>query len=246
MHAIQTYDTVDQAHAAAVVLLQELIHQYRDQSVLLMTSGGSNLSLVDGLFSETLPAELTVSVLDERYDASPEINTFQQFLQLPIANRCLAEGVALIDTQLESGQTHQQHADAFEEALRRWRANNPDGVVVATLGLGEDGHISGVMPYPDQPEWFGTTFVETDRWVVGYDAQDRNPYPLRTTTTLAFLREQIDDAVLLVTGAAKKNAWESIWTQTDQLEVVPARVLHQMKRVQICVDRAADQLTDLA
>lgn len=244
MQIVPQFPTADHAFTAAADRLVEMMYQYYDIPVLLMSSGGSNLGLIDALVDQKMPKDLTVSVLDERFSQSPEENTFLQLMQRPFYRYSLSKGVRFIETSVQQGQTLVHHAAEFSRALRSWQEEHPDGVILATIGIGDDGHISGVMPYPEDPAFFTDQFCNPDQWVVGYDAGQKNPYPYRTTTTLSFLTDQISDAVVCVTGAKKQQAWEQLFVDTTDLAPIPSRVLHQMKQVQIYTDRPSPSVSN--
>lgn len=196
------------------------------EPILFLASGGSALELLEHL---NIPENMTVSVLDERYSTDLLINNFSQ-LSTKI------QAVHVIDTRAQEGETLEQFAERFEQGLRSWKDENPNGKIVITQGMGPDGHTSGIMPYPENPELFETLFGDPKRWIVGYDATGKNEFPLRATTTLSFLRTQVDSSIAYITGENKKAALERVLAKDGSLAETPARIMREMKQVIMYTD----------
>lgn len=124
----------------------------------------------------------------------------------------------------------------LEASLHGWMAAHPDALVIATMGIGADGHTAGVMPFPEDETYFHKTFLDAERWVVGYDAGTKSPYPDRVTTSLAFLRDIVSSAVVYAVGTDKRSALERILASTGSLAETPARILSEMSRVDVFTD----------
>jgi len=168
---------------------------------------------------------LTIGVLDERYDIKGENNNFVQLSQTGFYRKALKSGCAFIDTGVRPGQTQKALADYFEGKLREWRKNNPDGEIIATIGIGPDGHTSGIMPFPEDKDRFDALF-NGERWVVAYDAAGKTPYPERVTTTNTFLK-LINRAFVFATGREKADALPRM--QEDRpVSEVPAAILKEL------------------
>jgi 6-phosphogluconolactonase/glucosamine-6-phosphate isomerase/deaminase len=101
--------------------------------------------------------------------------------------------------------------------------------------MGPDGHTSGIMPYPENPDYFYKTFDNTDQWIVAYDANAKNQYPQRVTTTFPFLR-MIDYSIFFVTGENKKNAFQRVLSNSAPLHETPATIIQSMKNVFVFTD----------
>lgn len=210
------YKTKEEAKSAAIEELSRLFEK-NQEPILFLCSGGSALELLDGL---QIGADATVSVLDERYSTDPMVNNFAQVFE-----RIHPEH--FIDTRVRKGETLDQFAKRFEKELREWENKNPNGKVVITQGMGIDGHTAGIMPY--------TVFDDEKKWVVGYDAKERNEYPLRVTCTFTFLR-QVDYSIAYITGEKKKEAFARVLAEEGTLEETPARIMRDIKNVKIFTD----------
>jgi len=208
--------------------------QKGDRKVLFLSSGGSSLAILDFIAEDMLGNYLTIGVLDERYDIKGENNNFVQLSQTGFYRKALKSGCVFIDTRVRPGQTRNGLADYFEEKLREWRKNNPDGEIIASIGIGPDGHTSGIMPFPEDKDRFDALF-NGERWVVAYDATGKTPYPERVT----FLK-LINRAFVFATGREKADALPRM--QEDRpVSEVPAAILKEL-RGNMYIDRELSEI----
>lgn len=236
MIQLTEYETRDEAFKSAGSELDALFAQHMSDSILFLSSGGSALQLVNAILPQYISDRITVTVLDERYSTNPQENNFALLTQTEFYARIQQKGCATIDTRVQEGESAEQLATRFEQALREWKAAHPSGVIIATMGVGPDAHISGMMPFPESKERFEQLF-EGNQWVISYDAAGKNPYPHRVTTTMPFVRSGIDHALVFVSGADKKQALETIFTQdSHELHQTPGAVFHEMKDVRVHTD----------
>lgn len=217
---------------AAGKRVDEIIGRYKKENtpVLLMLSGGSSLSLLTAIDAANLSSDLTVCVVDERFSLDPTVNNMAQVMQTDFFRKANEANAKIIDTRPLDGETQDQLAKRFNNALVSWIHNNPNGKIVATLGMGPDGHIAGIMPENENAEKFYNEFdreVENE-YIVSYDAGEKNPFPFRVTTNLPFLR-RIDNAVAYIAGENKREAWNRLNQNEGELARTPARVLGEIK-----------------
>ena len=195
------------------------------RKVLFLSSGGSSLAILDFIPDNILGDYLTIGVLDERYDREGKNNNFVQLSMTGFYRKALKSGCAFIDTGVRPGQTQKDLADYFEGRLRGWRKNNPDGEIIATIGIGPDGHTSGIMPFPEDKNRFNALF-NGERWVVAYDATGKTPCPERVTTTNTFLK-LINRVFVFAAGREKADALRRM--QEDRpFSEVPAAILKEL------------------
>lgn len=206
-----------------------------DRPVLCLFSGGSAFSILESLHIWSSSVEMTMAVLDERYTHTPEESNYVQLTQKDVFQRLFAHGAAVIETSVKPDEAFTDFADRFEYSLRAWRTDNPNGLIIATQGMGPDGHTAGMMPFPEDPKKFDDLFEDETRWVKSYDATGKNPYPYRTTTTNTFLR-QIDKSFCLITGEEKRAAYMRIFDKRGSGAETPARIMRDMKNVFIYTD----------
>ena len=233
---IQIAPDAQTAAKQAAQTLGQQFEQHKNKSILFLVSAGSALTILDQLDASLLDARVTIGVADERYSRDPNINNFAQISRLGFFKKAKEQNVGIIDTLPTQGEVLEAFADRYEQALKNWRAKHLEGVIIATAGIGLDGHMLGVMPYPRDPEYFRQTFDATDRWVVGYNAVGKNQYPLRATTTLAFAR-RIDQSIFLVVGQQKREALVRTLAEEGSLAETPARIIHEMQHVFLFTDQ---------
>ena len=194
-----------------------------DHAVLLLLSGGSALKLLEKINTDSFGPQLTIGPLDERYSENLKINNWAQIVATDFYKKALSHDCQFIDTRVQLHETQQQLADRFHANLFEWMVNYPYGTIIATVGIGEDGHVAGMMPMPENPKKFMTLF-NGEKLAVTYDAGDKNLYPLRVTTTITFF-QQINESVVFVAGDNKKNALESLRADEGIYAITPARIL---------------------
>lgn len=218
---------LDGAVEAVNALLEEAAEN--NKKTLLLLSGGSSLDILKGVDASLLSPDITLAPLDERFSTNPLENNMAQISQTDFYTSALENGVHVVDTRVEEGESGEGLCERFNKALLEWFNENPDGKVIATVGVGPDGHLSGIMPHPEDPEGFRRKFDDGDsnHLVVFYDAGDKNPYPLRVTTTLNLLRK-IDVSVVYAVGDNKKEAIEKVKSSEGSLAATPARVLREV------------------
>lgn len=204
-----------------------------EEEVLLLFSGGSALKLLNEVREERISERLTIIALDERYSDEPHVNNTLQIKATRIYPVLAMRGARLIELVPTDGESLAGLSKRFEEELREWRRRNPGGKVVATLGIGTDGHIAGMSPYPHEKEKFEELFMG-EKWVVGYKG---NLVPAeRVTVTWRYLWDEVIEGLVYVVGEEKREAMEGLMDREGEIWRVPARGLWQMKRVEVFTD----------
>jgi len=232
-------DTDNPSEKAGIVLEDALIGS-EHTPILLLVSGGSSMHILDNVAPDILGAHITVAVLDERFDRDPAINNFTQLKGTRFYTSAKEHGVSFIDTFPEEGDTLRSLAERFERELRAWRDENPKGIVIVTLGMGADGHVAGIMPYPKDGFLFNALFSSSEHWAVGYDAEEKNTYPLRMTVTNTYLRDEVGYAIWHVVGDEKGDMLMQALENNEKINMVPARIVHIMKEVVLVTDHKID------
>lgn len=205
---------------------------------LMLCAGGSSFQLLGGLDARLLGKHLTVSVLDERFSFDPNVNNFAQLTTTTFYREASVSGARFIDMRVREGETVQLLASRFEYALKNWQEVHKDhGAVFAIVGVGADGHVAGIMRYPEDAAKFNELFEKPDHWVVGYTAPEgKNDFPERVTVTLPFLRTRVDRAVAYMSGERKKDAYTRLMSEHGSLPETPGRIIHEMKDVVLYTD----------
>jgi len=208
---------------------------------LLLVSGGSAFDLFPHIDVKNFSSASTVGVLDERFSTDPSVNNMEQFKKTNFYTALQDKKVESIDTTVAHGETMEQLAVRFDQELWNWKKNNSEGIIVATVGIGPDGHTSGVLPFPENPSLFTELFENPDTLVVSYDADGKNPYRYRATTTNTFLRNYLDHAFVYAVGANKKDALVKVGLDSGDLPATPARILREMKDVHLFTDVSLEE-----
>lgn len=234
-----SFDSSKLALQNASLKLNQILGELRNANtkVLLLLSGGSSLEILSQINTQSLSQNVMIAPLDERYSKEPTENNMALIMNTDFFKHVLDAGCYYIDTRVGESETQQSLQLRFEKALSEWLVQNPDGKIVATIGMGQDGHISGMMPYPESDEKFLNLFDDPDgHLVVAYDATGKNQYPLRVTTTMHMLRN-IDYAVGYIVGEGKKDAMDKLFDRKGEVYVTPARILREIKgEVEIFTD----------
>ncbi len=222
------------AAAEAGENLNKLLADNKNRPVLLMLSAGSSLNILEYVGITVLGPNLTVSVLDERFSDDPAVNNFSQLQKTDFYKDAFDSEASFFGTLPRKGETAGQLCERWEKNLKNWRAENPGGLVIASLGMGPDGHTAGIFPYPENENLFNELF-NGKNWVVSYDAGNKNKYPERITTTLTFLK-LIDIGLAYIIGAEKKDKLEAVISKTGKLHELPALIWHTIKDVRVFTD----------
>lgn len=235
-----TFDThtlpdKERAANAASEAITHLISVYAPDPVLILFSGGSPMEIFTYLPADPFDMRITVGVSDERFSDDPTINNFAQILATPWYHAARKTGVQSIDTRPLPGESVHDAGLRFDGALKAWKEANPVGKIVITQGIGLDGHTAGMMPYPEDEQTFRRLFDDPEVWAVGYDAKEKNKYPLRVTTTIPYLT-MADTSVMYVCGEDKKAPLSRVLAQTGSLHETPGRIIHRMKHCLLFTD----------
>lgn len=186
--------------------ISRCLGQHKDMPVLFLISGGSALKALDGIDEQVLGSNTIVSVLDERLDVESKDRNFFQLMQTDFYKKARARSVKFVPL--------------FD--------TNFSGTVIATMGIGVDGHTAGIMPFSE--------ILESNEWISQYNAGERSIFPLRHTVTINFLKNKVDYAFVYVVGEDKKEILEKVLTSSDNMTQYPSRVIHHMKNVEMYTD----------
>lgn len=211
--------------------LNKTLQEYRTQSVLLMLSGGSALTILNHLDIALLGPHVTITTLDERFSIEPAENNFTQITSTPFYREAKDQGAQYISTEVQTNETLTEAGQRFNVALHHWRETHKDGVMIATMGVGNDGHTAGIFPHQK------SLGPEITDWVVSYEIPSEvNPHTMRITTTPSFLKTQVSRAICLITGEAKRDVLQNIQSEECSLLNTPACVLKDMPSVTVVTD----------
>lgn len=235
MHIVRAKDKDEALNKAAQALSELFEEQYR-KPTLFLSAGGSSLGILQFVDPMHLGSHLCIGVTDERYSENPEINNFAKLMATPLYGEARNRDAEFIDTRIKDGESLESLAERFEKSLRNWKTAHPEGRVLITQGIGPDGHTQGILPYQENPDLFKKLFDNPERWAVGYDAEDKNEFPLRLTVTMPFLRDVVDFAIVYMVGENKKEALRGILAEQGNLVQTPGRIIREMKNVTVFTD----------
>lgn len=208
-------------------------HSENGISVLFFFSGGSALDILNRIDADVLGPYLTMAPIDERFDPTGETSNFSAFMRTDSFRKAESAGAHFIDTRVKEGQGKDDLVNGFETALLGGLASK-SGKIVAILGMGPDRHTAGIFPDADENA-FQERF-EGDRLVVGYRAPEYATCPERVTVTLAFLKRNIDQAFVFLSGEEKRTAWERVLRNREPPHRLPAGVFHAIRKTEVFTD----------
>ncbi len=202
---------------------------------LLLLAGGSAFSFLDFIETEVFSPNITIAMGDERYDRDEKVNNFTQLSKTQFYKTASASGAHFFDSHVQKNESFEEFGDRFEKNIQRWLIENPEGTIVATFGVGEDGHTAGILPFPENPEHFKNLFEKNPTSVI-FDAGTKNQFPFRATVTLPFIRTKIQSAIVYCIGEKKREALTKISAPEGKIWETPARVLREIKDVSLFTD----------
>lgn len=191
------------------------------QRVLWLVTGGSNIDAsvkVMGTISEDLSKNLTVLLADERYGEPGYADS--NWAQLMSAGFDGKQATLL--PILQSGDSFEQSAQRFGDLVAQALADTQ--TTISQMGIGPDGHISGILP--NSP-----AAIETSDLVVSYEGGGYQ----RLTTTFAALQE-IDVDFSFAFGEAKREALTALHDKDLTLAQQPSQILKQLPEAFIYTD----------
>ena len=242
----------DPAHKEGV-RINELLQTHATKDILLLFSGGSACAILPHIDNVLLTPKVTISVLDERHTqdkAQQNIAIIRAWLHENTLHvddtqrdklsrhadweKYCVQYVPLIDPTPHEGEDVADCGFRFNMALKAWHVTHQHGVVIATCGIGEDGHIAGILPMPQNPHMFSALFETKGLCAVGYKhSATANAHKKRITTTLFYAQQHIHHAIVYATGEAKKNALRNALCTHPHHCTTPASVLQHMRNVDV-------------
>jgi len=206
--------------------LTSTLKRYANTPILLMVSGGSAFQFLEFVELGVLGPHLTLTILDERFSTNPLVNNFAKLEQTSFYEKCMERGVKTIVTKVIEGEDLRGLSERFQAALFFWKKEHPNGIIIATMGIGSDGHTAGIFPSED-----GARF-NTEAWVLGYVVpKSVHEHSERITVTYTFLKEEVEEAIVYAVGSEKEDLVEKLENDNCDFFVFPACIFHHMRRV---------------
>lgn len=200
-------------------LVRELAEGHR---VLWLVSGGSNIpasvQIMDNIPPE-LSQHLGIMLADERYgDPGHSDSNWAQLLGAGFEGR-QAKLIEILQPELDFAQTVKRYNQLATKAFKDYDR------VIAQLGIGSDGHVSGILP--DSP-----AIQETTAFAIGYQAE----FYQRLTLTFAAL-DEVQAAYAFAFGNTKREALLALYNQSVSPEIQPAQFLKRLPEAYIYNDQ---------
>ena len=216
-----------QAAAAAMAAVIRAVTTRKPRCVVALAGGSTPEAAYGHLGQEDLPWERVELVLgDERWvDAQDPASNAR------MVRRCLLSGSRAHRARLPPVPTHlpnpEAAAQAYGDLLNTLCPGQPPQLDLVLLGLGDDGHTASLFP--------GTAAVDVkDRWVtVGLGKG------LPRVSMTAPLLSAAQQVIILVAGAAKRQALQRLLDPQEDPARTPAKLVAPKGEVLVLCDEAA-------
>ena len=213
----QTQDTVAPLLAARILAALE-----GNKRVLWLLSGGSGARIcveTSKLLADHDLTNLFITPSDERYGTQGHADeNFQQLVDMGFR----AQGATLYRPL-----SHKSRRETTKD-FATWLEHTSQLVDyrIALLGMGADGHTSGIKPH--------SPAISSSEAAVDFTGEDYE----RISTTASFL-STLDEAVLQVFGSDKHPVLRDLLTHAKTLDEQPAQIIYKIPRVTLVTDYIA-------
>jgi 6-phosphogluconolactonase/glucosamine-6-phosphate isomerase/deaminase len=216
--------------------LDQLLGEYHGHPILLLLSGGSSLSLLPYIKKERLGPHMTLSMLDERYTKKATDQNFSQMMDSFFFKTATDLRLPTIDTRPEGNEGLAETTERIRCSFREWESKaGGAGAIIATAGIGEDGHIAGVLPDKENEKEFMLLFNDPRQTIVGYERTGAE-HPCRISATLNFLQSRTAGVIVYAVGKEKINAIIRVRAEKGTLAETPARILNDIPNSHLFTD----------
>ena len=191
-----------------------------NKKVLLIIAGGSNIPILKAVF-DLLEFELTSNIdiilSDERFGPSDyQESNFVKLIKYGFDKK-KANFINILTNQDIKTSTRLLEKEFVQKSQK---AN----IIIAQLGIGEDGHIAGILP--------NSKALDSNDYVVNFKGPDFE----RITLSFKALKK-IDIAIVAAYGAKKKKALKNLKNLKLPLNEMPSRILQEIKSIYIYNDQ---------
>jgi 6-phosphogluconolactonase/glucosamine-6-phosphate isomerase/deaminase len=200
-----------------------------DKKLLFLIACGSSLEILKHIKPNLLSPNITISVLDERFTKDPTINGFSQLQKTSFYEDALKAKCNFIESISIDDESQTQLAERINDEITKWLIDNPNGNIFATIGIGLDGHVAGIMPCSNESSL--SNLLSKNIHIVPVNVGKKNKYALRVTPTLKFIKEHIDKAIVYIVGKDKRSAFIRIFDPNENIFTTPAKILLEMRNV---------------
>jgi 6-phosphogluconolactonase/glucosamine-6-phosphate isomerase/deaminase len=148
--------------------------------------------------------------------------------------QALRRGAVFLDSSVYDLESLDTYALRYESYIKKWIKLYPNGIIRATVGIGPDGHTSGILPHPEDPAKFETLF-NGEKLIVGYDVGNKNPHRFRMTSTFTLMKK-FDKVLTYMQGSNKKEALQKVMAEEGDHAATPGRIIRELKQVELFTD----------
>ena len=205
-------------HKAGVELATKILYVLLDRKTVVYLSGGSYQALYERLAREEELVPGAVGLIDERFGEPLHVSSNQ----LMIKNSGLLRYLEVRDIPfypvLQSGKSREEVAEEYDQTIRKLNAVFPKSI--GLLGIGQDGHISSIIPnrVDFQNPWF-----DADRKTLLVSEFDDPISHYKERVGMTFLGlEMLDLIVVMAFGAAKQKTLDLVFGEGSEKDI-PAR-----------------------
>lgn len=225
----------DQIEAAKIIgqNISADLAVWADVPILLLLSGGSALNILEYIETENW-SNITLFFLDERYSVDNTDSNFAQLAQFDWLTKVTGLGAKYIDSRVLSGEDLDSFTKRLNSSLKNWLDTNLAGKKLAIMGMGPDGHVAGIFPYPENPVLFAKLFTGKEI-MVSHNVYGKNKFPQRVTTTFSFF-DLLDRSYVCICGEEKRKALTELSRKKLPKHELPAGILYNIKDVFLVTD----------
>lgn len=196
----------------------------QNKLVLWLVPGGSNIDVAVRVMAKVNlidMSRLTIALTDERFGPTGHKDSnYYQLMQKGFNQRGavfidLLKGETLVDTVQKSGMAMEKiftYADS----------------VIGFFGIGEDGHIAGILPG-------SPASVPDQTWMIGYDAGQ-----FQRMTLTPFALSHVQTAYVGAFGSEKRTALQTLHDTIVPINEQPAQLLRHIPESHIYTNQLGD------
>jgi len=221
-------------------LIEDLANYFvnnSDKPILFFYSGGSAFELYLILYErikDTVFKELIFAPIDERKDF--EHSNYEEFRKFDCYDDFVEKGVLF----LHCGNLNQdldKIATNYDELVKHMigYVHSEGGKAIGLFGMGADGHTAGIFSYLENREFFDNSFINTEKYVFGYNVGQKNEFHERISLTVPAFRT-FDSSYVYVCGEQKKVSFDKAIDGSNDFNEIPSRVWKTLSDVNIYTD----------
>lgn len=205
-----------------VDLAKELLYEIVDRKTVLYLSGGSTpKNLYTTLAKEELLDPAAVGMVDERYGKKfHEKSNEKMFRETGLLRYLQMRDIPFYPYIIDNDISREKAAGRYDQQMREWNATFQHSVAI--MGIGQDGHTSGIAPNRGQ-EFNNPMFSEERKHLLVSEFDDPNSmYGERVSMTFLGI-SLLDHIIVLIFGDDKKHALELLFSDGSETDV-PSRM----------------------